>query len=64
MERKFVGRGVFIAIQGQVGLLRTIIFYENVLIKAGKRKDGKRTYIGNVFIGDQSARSFTILFYQ
>lgn len=61
MERKFVGRGVFIAIQGQVGLLRTIIFYENVLIKAGKRKDGKRTYIGN---GDQSARSFTILFYQ
>lgn len=61
---EFGRRGVFVAIQVQVGPLWTMAFQENVLIKTGKRKDGKRTYTVYVPIRGQIVFQILYIFYQ
>ena len=61
---EFGRRGVFIAIQVQVGPLWITAFQENVLIKTGKRKDGKRTYTVYVPIRGQIVFQILYIFYQ
>lgn len=50
-RRAYLFAFLFIAIQGQGDPLRTMISQENVLIKTGKGKDGKRTSLCVCLLG-------------